>query len=64
MSARSSTTLKDANRARALLREANYRNEEFIILTDSSFSNQKAAGEVAAEQLKAVGVNVRLNVVD
>ena len=56
--------LKDANRARALLRETNYRNEEFIILTDSSFSNQKAAGEVAAEQLKAVGINVRLNVVD
>jgi len=56
--------VRDANRARALLREAGYRNEELIILSDSSFSNHRAAGEVAAEQLKAVGINVRLNVVD
>jgi len=56
--------LKDANRARALLRESGYRNEELIILSDSSFSNHKAAAEVTAEQLKAIGINVRLNVVD
>lgn len=56
--------LKDQARARALLRESGYRNEEVTVLCDSSFSNHKATGEVAAEQLKAIGVNVKLVVVD
>lgn len=56
--------IRNPDRAKALLREAGYRNEEIIVLTDSSFSNHKAAGEVTAEQLKAIGVNTKLVVLD
>lgn len=51
-------------RARALLREAGYRNEEIVLLGDSSFSNHQATVVTASEQLRGVGMNVRNNIVD
>ncbi|MGG5817850.1 ABC transporter substrate-binding protein [Falsiroseomonas sp. HW251] len=56
--------INNKDRARALLREANYRNEEIILLGDSSFSNHQATIVTAAEQLKSVGINVRTVITD
>ena len=54
----------DLERARQLLAEAGYNGEELIILTDNSFKNHNDTAVVAGEQLKAIGMNVRINVVD
>jgi peptide/nickel transport system substrate-binding protein len=56
--------MNNKDRARALLREANYRNEEIILLGDSSFSNHQATIVTAAEQLKSVGINVKVVITD
>jgi len=56
--------LKDQSRARQLLQASGYRGEELVLLADSSFKNHKDTAEVAAEQLKQIGMNVRLNIVD
>jgi peptide/nickel transport system substrate-binding protein len=56
--------MRDEARAKKLLQDGGYKGEELVILTDSSFSNHKATGEVAAEQLRKVGIKVKLNVVD
>ena len=56
--------MKNAELARRLLQESGYRNEQLTILTDSTIGGHKETGEVAQEQLRAVGLNIRLNVVD
>ena len=56
--------INNKDRARALLREANYRNEEIILLGDSSFKNHNDTIVTAAEQLRSVGVNVRVVITD
>lgn len=56
--------LADADRAKALLREAGYNGEEFVILTDSNIPQHNKAAVVIAEQLKAVGINATINMVD
>lgn len=56
--------MKAPDRARALLREANYRGEEIILLGDSSFKNHQDTVVTATEQLKAVGINIRTVVTD
>jgi peptide/nickel transport system substrate-binding protein len=56
--------MKNADLARRLLQESGYRNEQLVILTDSNIGGHKESGEVAQEQLRAVGINARLNVVD
>ena len=55
---------KNADKAKALLREAGYRNEEIIFLGDSSFKNHQDTVVTAGEQLRAIGVNVKNNIVD
>lgn len=55
---------KNADRAKALLREAGYRNEEIIFLGDSSFKNHQDTVVTAGEQWRGVGVNVKNNIVD
>ncbi len=55
---------KNAALARRLLQESGYRNEQLTILTDSNIGGHQATGEVAQEQLRAIGINIRLNVVD
>ncbi|MCL4188016.1 MAG: ABC transporter substrate-binding protein [Rhodobacteraceae bacterium] len=56
--------LADADRAKALLAEAGYGGEEFVILTDSNIPQHNKAAVVIAEQLKAVGINATINMVD
>jgi peptide/nickel transport system substrate-binding protein len=55
---------KNQAKARALLREAGYRNEEIIFLGDSSFKNHQDTVVTAGEQMRAVGINVKNNIVD
>jgi peptide/nickel transport system substrate-binding protein len=55
---------KDPKRAEALLKEAGYKGEEFVIITNSSYQSMYKAAQVAAEQLKAVGFKVRVDVFD
>lgn len=54
----------DAERAKALLKEAGYNNEPFTLLTDSNIPEHGKAAVVIAEQLKAVGINATVNQVD
>ncbi|MFO1351689.1 MAG: ABC transporter substrate-binding protein [Gammaproteobacteria bacterium] len=56
--------LHDAERAKKLLAESGYKGEELIILTDNSFKNHNDTAVVVGEQLKAIGMNVKINVVD
>lgn len=57
-------TRQDQARARTLLREAGYTNAEIVLVTDNAFKNHLDAGTVAAEQMRAVGMNVKLEVMD
>ena len=54
----------DTERAKALLKEAGYNGEEFSILTDSNIPTHNKSAVVIAEQLKAVGINAVVNMVD
>ena len=54
----------DVERAKALLAEAGYTNEEFSILTDNSIPFHGRSAVVIAEQLKAAGINAVINQVD
>ena len=54
----------DVDRAQALLAEAGYDGEEFVILTDSNIPEHGRAAVVIAEQLKAAGINAVINQVD
>lgn len=56
--------LADTERAKALLEEAGYAGEPFVLLTDSTIPEHGKAGVVIAEQLKDIGINVKLNQVD
>lgn len=51
-------------RARALLREANYRNEPIVLLTNRDLTPMYNAALVMQQQLRAVGINATLRVVD
>ena len=55
---------KAPDKAKALLREANYKNEEVIFLGDSSFKNHQDTVVTAGEQLRAIGINVKNVIVD
>ncbi len=54
----------DAERAKALLDEAGYNGEEFVILTDPNIPQHGRAAVVIAEQLNAIGINAVINQVD
>lgn len=56
--------LGDTERARRLLKEAGYKGEEFSILTDSNYPQHNKAAVVIAEQLRAAGINAKVNMVD
>jgi peptide/nickel transport system substrate-binding protein len=55
---------KDAAKAKKLLAEAGYKGEKLILLTNKDYSNMYTAALVMSEQLKAVGMNVELLVMD
>ena len=56
--------INNQQRARALLRESGYRNEPIIILTNRDYPPMYNAALVMEQQLKAVGINASLRVVD
>lgn len=56
--------VNDPKKAKALLKEAGYKGEELVIITNSSYQSMYKAAQVVAEMLKAVGFNVRIDVFD
>ena len=52
------------DRARALLVQAGYKNEPVVILTNKDYTSMYNAAVVQAEQMKAVGINAQIQVVD
>ncbi len=56
--------VNNPNRARELLREARYNNEQLVLLTNSSFQSMYNAAVSVTEQLRAIGMNVRMDVFD
>ncbi len=55
---------KNAAKAKQLLQQAGYKNEKLILLTNRDYTNMYNAAVVMAEQLKAVGMNVELSILD
>jgi len=54
----------DAALAKKYLQEAGYRGEPVVLLTNKDYTSMYNAALVMAEQLKAIGVNAELKVVD
>jgi peptide/nickel transport system substrate-binding protein len=57
-------TRQDQAKAKQLLQKAGYKGEELVIIADSAFKNHLDTGVLAAQQLRAVGMQVKLNVMD
>jgi peptide/nickel transport system substrate-binding protein len=55
---------KNPAKAKQLLAEAGYKGEELVLLTNKDYTSMYNASLVMAEQLKAIGMNVKLDVVD
>ena len=55
---------KNAAKAKKLLAEAGYKGQPIILLTNKDYSSMYNAALVVQEQLKAVGMNAELKVVD
>ncbi|MCP5150426.1 MAG: ABC transporter substrate-binding protein [Ectothiorhodospiraceae bacterium] len=56
--------LKDPEKAKALLKEAGYKGEELVLLTNKDYTSMYNAALVMSEQLQAIGMNVKLLVQD
>ncbi|MCS6877102.1 MAG: ABC transporter substrate-binding protein [Geminicoccaceae bacterium] len=56
--------VKDPGKAKELLKQAGYKGEELVLLTNKDYTSMYNAALVMAEQLKAIGMNVRLEVQD
>jgi len=55
----------DPNKAKALLRQANYNNEEIVIeSTQGYMNNDRQMGEAIGQMWKSVGVNARVELVE
>ncbi len=52
------------DKAKALLKEAGYHNEKVVLLTNKDYPVLYNSALVMAEQLKAVGINAQLQVLD
>ena len=55
---------KNADKAKKLLAEGGYKGEKLILLTNKDYTNMYNAALVMSEQLKAIGMNVELLVLD
>jgi len=55
---------KNAAKAKQLLQEGGYKGEKLILLTNRDYPNMYNAAVMMSEQLKAIGMNVELNVID
>ena len=56
--------LHDTARAKALLAQSGYKGEPVTILTNKDYTSMYNAAVVQAEQMKAIGINAELKVVD
>lgn len=56
--------IKDPEKAKEYLKEAGYNNEPVVLLTNKDYPSDYNAALVLSEQLKAVGINTELKVVD
>lgn len=56
--------VNDQDKAKALLEEAGYADEELVLLTNRDYSTMYNAALVMAEQLQDIGMNVRVEVQD
>jgi len=56
--------VKDVALAKKLIAESGYKGEEINFLTDSTIFNHNQTAIVATEQMKKLGLNVKLQVVD
>lgn len=56
--------VSDADRAKALLQEAGYQGQEVVLLTSSDIVSLQEAAVVMAEQIKSIGIPVRVQVLD
>ena len=56
--------VSDIEQAKQLIAEAGYQSEEIVLNTNSDYTNMYNASLVMSEQLKAVGLNVRMEVSD
>lgn len=55
---------KNPKKAAALLKEAGYKGEELVIVSNSSYQSMYKAAQIVSEQLKAVGFKVRVDIFD
>jgi peptide/nickel transport system substrate-binding protein len=55
---------KNAELAKKYLKEAGYNGEPLVLLTNKDYTSMYTAALVVSEQLKAVGINAKLDVVD
>jgi peptide/nickel transport system substrate-binding protein len=56
--------VRDQEQAKRLLREAGYKGEEVVLITNTDYQNMYNASLVMAEQLKALGMTVKIEVSD
>jgi peptide/nickel transport system substrate-binding protein len=56
--------LKNKDLAKKYLQEAGYKGEPLVLLTNKDYTSMYNAALVVSEQLKAVGINAKLDVVD
>jgi peptide/nickel transport system substrate-binding protein len=56
--------LHDATSAKQYLAQAGYKNEPVVLLTNKDYTSMYNAALVMAEELKAIGINAQLRVVD
>ncbi|NJO22426.1 MAG: ABC transporter substrate-binding protein [Sphingomonadales bacterium] len=55
---------KNTDKAKKLLAEGGYKGEKLVLLTNKDYQNMYTAALVMSEQLKAIGMNVELLVLD
>ena len=56
--------VNDPEKAKMLLQEAGYKGEEIVLMTNTTIDNMFKSAPVVQQQLKAIGMNVRLEVMD
>jgi peptide/nickel transport system substrate-binding protein len=62
--AKETYNIRNKDLAKKYLAEANYKGEPLILLTNKDYTSMYNAALVVSEQLKAVGINAKLEVVD
>jgi peptide/nickel transport system substrate-binding protein len=56
--------VNDMNKAKALLKQSNYKGEPIVLLTNKDYQYMYKSAVLMSEQLKELGVNIKLEVLD